>query len=238
MPQILSTTGSSHAIELIISRAKEYIVLVTPYLKITPTVLSRLVQASRRNIRITILFRENELTNEQRNKIEPLENINLYSLKRLHAKCYFNEEFGIMSSMNLHESSQINNWELGIAFDEEDDEIFKDQLLTEVDLMLDNSTTIVEKFKRLPLVKKKFLERLSEYLNNKFKTKKFHYIKDSEEFFDEYVEEINCNGFPIQELNIRIINEGTRIDFVLNLPENDINNLQSSLNMKIFQALS
>lgn len=41
--------------------------------------------------------------------------------KNLHAKCYLNEDVGIITSMNLYEFSQINNNEMGILFLKKDD---------------------------------------------------------------------------------------------------------------------
>ena len=79
--------------------------------------------------------------------------------------------------MNLYEYSQVNNWELGISFDQ-DDTIIKDQLLGEIELMFDSAEPKIENFKRFTLVKKRYAERLAEFLNNHFKTDKFKYEKE------------------------------------------------------------
>lgn len=110
MLKILSTSGSSYKIEEIISEAKEFIVLVTPYLKITQSLMSRLVQTDENNVKIIILYGKNDITPELKESFRRLNNCNLYFLKALHAKCYYNESFGIISSLNLHEYSQVINW--------------------------------------------------------------------------------------------------------------------------------
>ena len=49
------------------------------------------------------------------------------SIKDLHAKLYMNEEFAVISSMNLYEYSQVNNEELGVLCGRKEDRAeFKD----------------------------------------------------------------------------------------------------------------
>ena len=100
--------------------------------------------------------------------------------------------------------------------------------------MIDASEIKKESFKKFDLVKKKFLERLTEYLNNYFKTDKFKYEKEIEEFIDEYFEEISAIGFPNKNINIEIDNDGTRIDFILNYSQNKLIDLKSKINLKLF----
>ena len=176
MSKIVSTIGSSHRIEQVISEAREHIVIVTPYLKITAPLLSRLMQADKRGVKILLIYGKNEISKEQKEKLKSFQNLNLYFLNDLHAKCYLNESSGLLSSMNLYEYSQVNNWELGISFDQ-DDTIIKDQLLGEIELMFDSAVPKIENFKRFTLVKKRYAERLAEFLNNHFETDKFKYEK-------------------------------------------------------------
>ena len=49
------------------------------------------------------------------------------SIKNPHAKLYMNEEFAVISSMNLYEYSQVNNGELGVLCGRKEDHAeFKD----------------------------------------------------------------------------------------------------------------
>lgn len=233
MSKIVSTIGSSHRIEQVISEAREHIVIVTPYLKITAPLLSRLMQADKRGVKILLIYGKNEISKEQKEKLKSFQNLNLYYLNDLHAKCYLNESSGLLSSMNLYEYSQVNNWELGISFDQ-DDTIIKDQLLGEIELMFDSAEPKIENFKRFTLVKKRYAERLAEFLNNHFETDKFKYEKEAEEFFDEYYEEITAIGFPNKNINIELSQDGTRIDYVLNYSETELDKLKSTLNLKMF----
>ena len=41
--------------------------------------------------------------------------------RTLHAKCYFNEQNLVISSMNLYDFSEVNNWEMSILIDKDND---------------------------------------------------------------------------------------------------------------------
>ena len=96
MSKLVSTIGSSHKIEQVISEAREFIVIVTPYLKITKSLLSRLFQADKRGVKILLIYGKNEISKEQSLKLKSFQNINIYFLKDLHAKCYINEFTGLI----------------------------------------------------------------------------------------------------------------------------------------------
>lgn len=63
-----------------------------------------------------------------------LSGLKLYYSEQLHAKCYFNEEHMIITSMNLHEYSQRNNKKFGLLINRREDRqlfetAFKESLL-------------------------------------------------------------------------------------------------------------
>lgn len=53
MAEFLTTIGISHHIERIIKKAENQLVLVSPYLQLSPILMTRLEDASNRNIKIT-----------------------------------------------------------------------------------------------------------------------------------------------------------------------------------------
>ena len=55
--------------------------------------------------------------------LKQLNNASIYSLDNLHAKCYLNEDSAIVTSMNLYQHSQENNWEMGIKIDKSNDPV-------------------------------------------------------------------------------------------------------------------
>ena len=69
-----------------------------------------------------------------------LESAQIYKCDDLHAKCYLNEQFGIITSMNIYEHSQSNNWEMGVRFSREADPGLYTQTVDEVDRILQASS--------------------------------------------------------------------------------------------------
>ena len=110
-----TTVSTASCIEDIIVKAKERIVLVSPYLKHWPMLMERLVEADHRGVRIVIVYGKTELDAKQSRRLHELKNLSLYYYQDLHAKCYFNENTLVISSMNLHEYSQRTNREMSIS---------------------------------------------------------------------------------------------------------------------------
>jgi hypothetical protein len=47
--------------------------------------------------------------------------------QNLHAKCYLNERYAIITSMNLYDFSQVNNNEMGVIFDrDQEQKLYRD----------------------------------------------------------------------------------------------------------------
>lgn len=126
MAEFLRTTGISHNIEEIIINAKEKLVIVSPYLKLTENLFERLKEKDSEKIEITFIYGKSELNEYEKKKLYSLSNLNLYFYRNLHAKCYYNESEMLITSMNLHEFSERNNREMGILIKKENDiQIFK-----------------------------------------------------------------------------------------------------------------
>ncbi len=116
MPEFLTTLATTARIESIISKAKKHIILVSPYLRWSPLLFERLQEADRRNIPIVFIYGKNDLHPEQRTLLSKIKNLSLFFSRNLHAKCYFNEQELIISSLNLHEYSERNNREMSVVF--------------------------------------------------------------------------------------------------------------------------
>jgi hypothetical protein len=78
-------------------------------------------------IDIKVLYRpkkDSELNdNDMYFLLKKLNNANIYALDNLHAKCYLNENTAIITSMNLYQHSQENNWEMGIKIEKSTDPV-------------------------------------------------------------------------------------------------------------------
>lgn len=104
----------------IIYEAREYVILVSPYvnLKNWDRLSVELQNAQKRGVRIDFFVRnepENAKSWEQLAQI----GIKARLVSNLHAKFYFNEKFGLISSMNLLSSSNSNSIEIATKLTEE-----------------------------------------------------------------------------------------------------------------------
>jgi hypothetical protein len=114
MAEFLTTHGTAFQIENVIAGARKRLTLVSPFLKLSKTLTERLQDAARRNVRITIVFGKEELEHDQELLLAGLAGARLYFLPNLHAKCYFNEDRMVITSMNMYEFSEKHNREMGV----------------------------------------------------------------------------------------------------------------------------
>lgn len=121
MAEFLTTYGTSSRIEEIMIKARKEIYLLSPFLQISKTFYERLKDASENNIKITIVYGKDELKPNERNSLAEINNLNLYYFENLHAKCYFNENMMVITSMNMYEFSEKNNREMGVFIDLKND---------------------------------------------------------------------------------------------------------------------
>jgi len=137
--EFLTTKGTSYYIEHIITNAKSKLVLISPYIQLSKTLLARLKDADKRNVKITLVCRRGALKPDERSQLQQLKNLLLYFHEDLHAKSYFNEECMVITSMNIYEASEKNR-EMGILVRKEDDNrIFSDGV-REAKSIVDSST--------------------------------------------------------------------------------------------------
>jgi hypothetical protein len=127
MANFETTAGTSAFIDTIIRKAEEKLILISPYLQISKTLLERLKDADRRKVKIIIIYGKDDLKPNQKNSLAEISNIDLYYFENLHAKCYLNENSVVITSMNMYEYSEKTNREMGVSATKKDDSIlFKD----------------------------------------------------------------------------------------------------------------
>ena len=219
MAKFLTTVGNSFYIEQIIITAKSKLTLVTPYLNLSKNFIDRLSDANKRGITITLIYGKNELRQNEKQKIENLENVEIYFCENLHAKCYHNESELIITSMNLYEFSERNNREMGLLVKKVTDLQIFNETLSEIesiknasvkekevgkDIVADENSISAEQSRRIPAhppFSRQYdfhIPRLSETLKQRYT---FHNIilNDS----------IEINNFPNDMVDMTI---GGRID--------------------------
>lgn len=125
MLEFLTTAGTASNIEKIIIDAKSKLVLVTPYLKLTKILFDRLRDADKRGVKITLLFRDQDIPVDIHSLLGELKYLSAFCSSNLHAKCYFNEDRMVITSMNMYDFSEKNNREMGVLIlRKSDDELF------------------------------------------------------------------------------------------------------------------
>ena len=120
MPTILTTAGVGASIERIIRDARRQLVLVSPYLRLSRNVYERLRDADSRKVGIELVFGKKQLNADEDSKLAALTHLSSFFSENLHAKCYYNERWLVITSMNLYEFSEKNNRELGVLFTKEE----------------------------------------------------------------------------------------------------------------------
>ena len=69
---------------------------------------------------VSLIFGKNEIQNLKEDKLSYCNNLKVYYLDNLHAKCYLNEDTALITSMNLYDYSEQNNREMGIEVKKSD----------------------------------------------------------------------------------------------------------------------
>jgi len=140
MAEFLTTQGTAYYLENIIMNATQWLVLISPYLNISNNFLLRLQDADKRKVKITIVYGKSELTPNEKRKLQELENLSLFYCDKLHAKCFFNDNYMIITSMNMHEFSEKTNREMGVLIRKEDntDQKIYEDAMREVKSILDS----------------------------------------------------------------------------------------------------
>jgi hypothetical protein len=148
--EILTTTDISAKIIRIIDDSKEYCLIVTPYLKEWYHLQEYLKTAARNKKRIIFFFRDDQ---KGEKKIEEFYNeykFDVVFIRDLHAKIYLNENEALITSMNLHNTSQEKNYEIGVLLRNEKiidnhvktyiiDQIFKNGRIDQLTKKSDNN---------------------------------------------------------------------------------------------------
>jgi PLD-like domain len=232
MPIFLNTPLLNEWIPRLIKESIRELVIVVPYIKTSEYLFQELKNANSRGVETTIIYRENKLTATEKQKFESIDNVNLMHHPNVHCKCYYNEKYLIITSMNLYEYSQINNREMGILLTKEKDgiDIFEDAI-TEIRQIINGSNiekqsreTIEEGFE-MDIIKTK-VEKLEETcieINKVFIHKKF----SPTPLFTSY--RIVCENYFDK---IDVILDG-RAEFILNYPLERIEEIHKKVEKQI-----
>lgn len=163
MAEFLTTYGTSSKIEEIMINAKHEIYLVSPFLQLSKTFYERLKDASGNNVKISIVYGKDELKPSERNSLAGISNLELFFSKNLHAKCYFNEDKMVITSMNMYEFSEKNNREMGVFIDlKNDKEVFENAKRETISIIKSAEIIKLSKSERSTDKKDEYIKNIAE----------------------------------------------------------------------------
>ena len=123
MAKFLTTTAVSYHIEKIINEAEDWLVIVSPYMKMNSRIHNYIENKcweyiTKTNVdhplAVVIMYRHKSRDSKLEEWLQSLPYTLAGFCKDLHAKCYLNEKEALVTSLNLLEYSEINNYEMGI----------------------------------------------------------------------------------------------------------------------------
>ncbi len=219
--EILDTMGISRTLESMIDDSRNFLIFVSPYLKITQRLKAKLMDAFS-NLEICFfIYRKNELMPSEEEWLSSIKNVYLIGVENLHAKIYMNDKVCAITSMNFYEYSQINNYEIGVVLKSSDRNSYRKiteniLLMTKFSKYYDLFYNTLEDYLDYTMGKcfKKVLE-----ISNKYNSQSYNdisYIK----FCDDARKIINFTEDELYEDKTAILRSANlgkeRFDFILN----------------------
>jgi hypothetical protein len=119
MARFLTARAALSELEAIIKSAEHELTLLSPYVRSAPDVQDWLRSADARGVSIRLVYGKKEMDEGQMRVFSQFRRMKLFYSKRLHAKCFYNEDRMIITSLNLLESSQAND-EFGVILGGDD----------------------------------------------------------------------------------------------------------------------
>ncbi len=225
--ELIQPAEISGKIMTIIDQAKEYIIIVSPYNKISnwDKLLKRLDQAKQNGIKIEWFIRKGVEGND--NEIRRLGIIPI-EVENLHSKIYLNERNAIVTSMNLHFYSDNNSIDIGYEIKEKDKHF---EILEFIDNYIRrkiiNSKIGFESTENVTQSKNGFTTILSKYLETNYSS----IYSEQRQFTSRYFDGITLEKF---KENYKLVFEpketyyrlDLRIEFPYNLKVEKYNQLK------------
>jgi len=150
MVDFLTRKNTAFQVEEIVKKAEKELILISPYLQLSEDLVARLKDRDKHPVDITIIYKDDkELKPNQKQRLEheiqklqQLKHLSLARLKHLHAKCYYNEDCMVITSMNLYDYSERNNWEMGLLIRRNEDEKVFTEVRNEAESIIRESTPV------------------------------------------------------------------------------------------------
>lgn len=144
MPEFLNTEDISARLVAIISDAREFLCLISPYLSVNDRLKQRIEAKASSEVSVHIIYRHQEQNPDVSAWLKSLPSVSTSFCENLHAKCYLNEGEVLLTSMNLYEFSQVNNYEMGVLISRREEPELYEKISNEVEQIRKASTTVHE----------------------------------------------------------------------------------------------
>jgi len=163
----------------IIYEAKEHLVIVSPYVNFAnwDRLATELKNALKKGVKIDFFVRNEPENSRSWEQVSEL-GITPRLVSNLHAKFYYNEKNGLISSMNLLSSSNSNSIEIGCKL--ESPEELQELRLFVTDFIEANESDCIPNEDDLYLSKEKFIIALENYLANFLRSRTSIYYKNGQ----------------------------------------------------------
>jgi hypothetical protein len=160
MPEFLTSKSISDRVEQMIVEAQEFIYLVSPYLyNISKEIFDGLKSAEERGVRVVLVYKKGlGAQGKEIEKLYNLSNLTIFCSERLHARAYFNEKEGIVTSFNLLSGEGTYNIDYGIHLTKSANSDMYGNILSETQLVVNQSRQMrIEQSKlvEVPVVRQK-----------------------------------------------------------------------------------
>lgn len=244
MAIFLNTEKLNYWIPKLIEETQKELVIIVPYIKTSDKVYQPLKEANKRGVETTLVYRENKLSDLEKAKFQALDNINLLHHPNIHCKCFYNEKYLIITSMNMYEYSEKNNREMGVLLhrnqleqekiNPDDAKLFEDAI-KEINAIINGATLEKKSRETIELgfemdiiksAKEKAQEKCS-LLNKAFIHKRFEPLIINENWIcqcDNYFDKVQL-----------IISH--RVELKLTLPESQIENIYNNFKRNLDEFL-
>jgi PLD-like domain len=142
MADFLTTSEINSSIERIIRNAKQHIVLISPYIQISDSFVERINEAIKAKVKVELVFGKESPSEQQLEILSTMKGLQIKFLEHLHAKCYYNEELMVISSMNFFDYSAKHNFEMGILINRQTDGVLYESARKEAEFIIGKSDIV------------------------------------------------------------------------------------------------
>lgn len=141
MPLFLDNAASNARIIDTIKKADDALLLISPYVQLSPAVSRWLATVDKKGVRTDLICRVPDLSGSEKAKLSAYENLTVYHYEDLHAKCYANASGVVLTSLNLYDASRKNS-EMGVYFDAGDDPVLYREAMDEARHLLEHADAV------------------------------------------------------------------------------------------------